>query len=86
MEDSDSEESLSASEPDERSGVGMASEITVVATTSSSSNGSVSSDTAIGEIEVGTIGDAGAEVGNMAPLVSESDDESLGGVVRDMIL
>ena len=59
MEDSESDESLSASEPEERRGVGMAGEITGVAATSSSSKGSVSPDVAIGDAGFGSTGDAG---------------------------
>ena len=73
MEDSESDESLYASEPEERRGVGMAGEITGVVATSSSSNGSVSSDTAIGELEAETIGDAGVVAGDVTSSICESN-------------
>ena len=78
MEDSESDESLSVSEPEERRGVGMAGEITGVAATSSSSNGSVSSDTAIGELEVGIIGDAGTVAGEVTSSICESNCGTVG--------
>ena len=56
----------------------MAGEITGVLATSSSSNGSVSSDAAIGELEAGTAGDAGAVAGDVTSSICESNCGKVG--------
>ena len=64
----------------------MAGEISGVVAVSPSSKGSVSWDTDIGEMGAGTVGNAGVVVGSMVLSASTSDGESLGRLVRDMIL
>ena len=78
MEDSESDESLSVSGSEARRGVGTAGEITGVAATSSSSNGSVSSDTAIGELGVGVISDASMVAGDVTSSICESNCGTVG--------
>jgi hypothetical protein len=77
LDDSESDVSFPASEAEERRGVGIAGEITGVLATSSSSNGSVSSDSALGELEGGVISDASTAAGDM----TSSSCESYGGIV-----
>ena len=59
---------------------------TRVEATSPSSKGSVSLDTATGDVGFGTIGDASTVVGDMAPSVSESNVRTLGWESEDMVL
>ena len=86
LDDSELDESFPASEAEERRGVGIAGEITGVQATSSSSNGSVSSDSVIGELEGGVISDASTVAGDMTSSICESNCGIVGQESEDMIL